>query len=369
MILKKEVCSIYLLINLVNKKVYVGQTWNKNLKDRMGRNGYGYSNSIKIFNAIKYYGVDNFEYSLLEIAFNQKDADIIENYWINFFNSKELGYNIKDGGSNGKHSLETIEKIRRTMLGKGPLSKETRDKISKAGKGVKKKAASKDRKDKYSTFMKKWHADNTHPMLGKNHSSEIKNRISLKLIGKKRSPESVRKGALKLIKIDKERDDEIIRMYKNSSIKMQEILEKFDCSLVYRVLYRNNIPLRGPLKNNGKKHSEETKAKMSASMKQAVIDRKNSELIQTNFLEEKSRKSKVDPKSIENIYFLYFSGASKNEMMKSHRGSKINRVLNKIGIFYKKDNKSRRKLSEQELKDAVLDAKKKFWGKHFDENK
>ena len=74
-----------------------------------------------------------------------------ESYWIKFHNSIEIGYNLRDGGSNGKlskevkdkislskigkkTSQETIEKIRKSMLLKYQTDTALRDKISMAVK-------------------------------------------------------------------------------------------------------------------------------------------------------------------------------------------------------------------------------------------
>src|ERR1700722_11690485 len=113
---QKGTCIIYLLTNLLNGKVYVGQTWMP-IELRMGKDGFNYSNSPYIFNAIKKYGCENFKYTVLETCQTQEIADKLEEQYMMQFNSRnlEIGYNLKEGGSAGKHSEETKIKIAETL--------------------------------------------------------------------------------------------------------------------------------------------------------------------------------------------------------------------------------------------------------------
>lgn len=93
--------KIYLHRNKINNKCYVGQTCRKYVKTRWFK-GKGYKCSAKFYNAIKKYGWDNFEHTILERnIFTLKEANIREKYWINYYNSIKNGYNIREGGNNG----------------------------------------------------------------------------------------------------------------------------------------------------------------------------------------------------------------------------------------------------------------------------
>ena len=59
--------------NLVNGKVYIGQTCD--LSERWRGSGKNYFNSIKFFNAIKKYGWDSFSHEVLYDSLNQEAAD------------------------------------------------------------------------------------------------------------------------------------------------------------------------------------------------------------------------------------------------------------------------------------------------------
>lgn len=104
---------IYIITNLINGKQYVGQTV-ETIKIRFNNHCAG-KNSV-ISKAIRKYGKKNFKVQELAIAYNQKQLDLSEGFYIKSFNTlSPNGYNIKeiiDG--KGRHSKETIEKIRKS---------------------------------------------------------------------------------------------------------------------------------------------------------------------------------------------------------------------------------------------------------------
>lgn len=269
-------CKIYLLTNKKNGKVYVGQTWNE-LKNRMGKTGEGYSNSPYLYHAIKYYGPEHFEYSLLDEADNQTDADRLEDEYIVKYNSRDLsiGYNLKQGGSHGKHSEETKKKISESLLAKEWSTEaiEARKAGGRAGGGIKKPPHTEEWKQENSIRTKEWHANNEHPMLGKNHTDEVKTKISssIKDIWDN-TPEVMantivarKEGKSGKPRMTSERETAIIAAYKEGKT-IAEIETQFTTgrSSIYRVLKRNNIEKTANYsKWEGKTHSDETKEKMS----------------------------------------------------------------------------------------------------------
>ena len=141
-------CCIYVHINKINGKLYIGQT-SKSPNDRW-RNGNGYKGCTYFYNAIKKYGWNNFEHIVLINNLSFEEANVIEEFLINKFNTTDInfGYNIRIGGLNS------------------PLSDEHKEKI-------------KENASKY------W--------LGKTKSDEVKRKISEKQLGKKYSKETNKK--------------------------------------------------------------------------------------------------------------------------------------------------------------------------------
>ena len=133
--------KIYKTTNLVNGKIYVGQTINKSKY---------YLGSGKLLHyAIKKYGRKNFKCETLCECETKKELDKMEQYWIKQLDStnKKIGYNIDPGGLGGvkrKLSEEHKQKISGTLKGRKAWNKdkkwpeEHKQKISKALKGKKK---------------------------------------------------------------------------------------------------------------------------------------------------------------------------------------------------------------------------------------
>ena len=101
---KEKICGIYMIKNLINGKVYIGQS--RGIKNRISRhksdlrkNKHGNSHLQFSWNK---YGIDNFEFSIVEECEveNLNDREI---FWINFYESvdKNKGYNQKTGGGVG----------------------------------------------------------------------------------------------------------------------------------------------------------------------------------------------------------------------------------------------------------------------------
>lgn len=263
--------KVYLLTNTINGKIYVGQTCME-LEDRMGRAGYGYSNSTYLFSAIKKYGYKNFKYELLAKCLDQSTVDYLEDYYIEQYNSRKnsIGYNLKSGGSAGKHSKETKIKIANTMKNKiwSQAAIEARAAAGRRRKGIKKGPKSEKIKEQVAQSMVNWHANNKHPMLGKVHSDETKAKMSIANSGRKHDPGSV-KARSKKLEMSEERQKQICDMYESGDT-VDSICKAIgtNTSGVYRVLFRHNVPKKGVNKHfTGKTHTEETKLKMAESKK------------------------------------------------------------------------------------------------------
>ncbi len=106
---------IYLIINLINGKKYVGQT-QRSVEERFKE--HARANSL-IGRAIRKYGKENFKLEILAKCENLDEANEHEKYFIKIFNCKmPNGYNLADGGNGRKgckHSKESRMLISTTL--------------------------------------------------------------------------------------------------------------------------------------------------------------------------------------------------------------------------------------------------------------
>ncbi len=142
---------IYKLTNKVNGKLYIGQTI-RDLDERLYWHFYSAKTgpTSYIHRAIRKYGIQSFECSVIDSTDTKETLDEKEVYWIKFLKTKAPdGYNMTDGGSGGStnkgkpHSKETIRKMSDQKKGdNNPFfgkrhSEETKRKMSNAQKGNK----------------------------------------------------------------------------------------------------------------------------------------------------------------------------------------------------------------------------------------
>jgi group I intron endonuclease len=126
--------KIYLIINLINNKKYVGQTcqtvkqrWSDHLQtDRT-------KNSFPLYHAIKKYGKDNFVISEIDYTEDIDEANRKEIYWGLFYDTlSPQGYSLRLGGRKTIHLSEEIKnRIRISNTGK-KISEEAKAKLKLA---------------------------------------------------------------------------------------------------------------------------------------------------------------------------------------------------------------------------------------------
>ena len=106
---------IYKIVNLINNKIYIGQT-TRNIQIRMREHiskAYDTKDNLYIHNAIRKYGENNFIIEIIEQIDNNL-LDEREQYWISYYNSynSENGYNLTHGGlGNQKTDWNLIYKL------------------------------------------------------------------------------------------------------------------------------------------------------------------------------------------------------------------------------------------------------------------
>lgn len=173
---------IYKVVNKTNGKVYIGQTI-RGLKTRKADHFFRYNDKdsstykYKFAKALRKYGFDNFEWSILYDNIKLSDLDKLEIDTIAKYNSFYNGYNSNTGGIGNhghKHSRGTKEKLSKLKKGK-KVSKETKAKISKSLSGV---SQSNERRKSQSIRM----TGKGNPFFGRYHSKKTKEKISKTII-------------------------------------------------------------------------------------------------------------------------------------------------------------------------------------------
>lgn len=139
---------IYQVKNKINCKIYIGQTIRKNINDRWNQHKRCKKDTVGnlLYNAYMKYGIQNFEYKLICICFDE-DCNKLEIEYIQKYNTLyPNGYNLQVGGGNHKLSEEIKNKIKQKKIG-----------IVNHNKG---KKMSEQQKNKLSKSLLNWHQNN-----------------------------------------------------------------------------------------------------------------------------------------------------------------------------------------------------------------
>ena len=224
-----------MITNLLNNKVYVGQTNNPLLRWSQHKSNAKYNrNQQVITRAMLKHGIDNFTFEVIASCRSQEDANKSEEIIITQYDSHnpDKGYNIDIGGNTSPRTPEVLQKI--------------------------------------SNSLKQHYETNLHHMKGKNLSEEWKNNIALSSIGKtgtnlgkkfsdswklKISKSQVGKDRKYKRRFSEDTEKEICQMYLQKR-SMYSLGKEFCChtSLISDILRRYNIEIRQSYcKNNTKK--------------------------------------------------------------------------------------------------------------------
>ena len=91
--------KVYKIVNVLNNKYYVGMT-KQDLIKRFSQHKQNAKNGkdTYLYNAIRKYGIDNFEIELICECSSKEECCLLE---IKFISENESGYNLAKGGEGG----------------------------------------------------------------------------------------------------------------------------------------------------------------------------------------------------------------------------------------------------------------------------
>lgn len=118
---KEDKPGIYKILNTINGKVYIGQSWHLNYRWYSHKS---HEHNIHLARAFNQYGIENFSYIIIEEFEPNESARSLMNERERFYiaqykaTNPMYGYNINEGGWDSKPSPETLEKLRSI---RGPL--------------------------------------------------------------------------------------------------------------------------------------------------------------------------------------------------------------------------------------------------------
>lgn len=177
---------IYLIKNLINNKVYIGQTI-RGIEQRWKEHVSGKKECQYFQYAIEKHKPENFDKQVICYANSLQELNILEEFWINFYNSRDrnVGYNIAKGGFNTQHSDETKKKISDSNKGR-IMSDEQKQHLSNIFTGVNNHTPASLEKIRQANL------GNTHSR-GRKLTEEHKAKMSLATKGKQISAERIEK--------------------------------------------------------------------------------------------------------------------------------------------------------------------------------
>ncbi|AGE57999.1 GIY-YIG catalytic domain-containing endonuclease [Paramecium bursaria Chlorella virus NW665.2] len=173
-----------------SRKAYIGQTI-RDIHERLKEHQLPSSGCRAIYNAIQKHGWENFDKEWYEVP--DEDLNFYEEMLVALLGTLAPGgYNLMEGGGNGRPSEETKEKLREANLGeKNPMfgkehTEETKEKMSEAQIG---KEHTEETKEK----LREANLGEKNPMFGKEHTEETKQKMSEAHVGKTLSEETKQK--------------------------------------------------------------------------------------------------------------------------------------------------------------------------------
>ena len=224
-------CCVYMHINKINGKMYIG--WTSQVpENRWGLNGckYDKKHHPAFYYAIKKYGWDNFEHIIFQDKLSENDAKLLEVELIALYKTnisrcgdEAMGYNMTDGGdgcTGYQHTETSKQKMSESHIGMS-VTEDVRKRISEKLTG---KIVSEETRNKLSIATKESMTDDRKQYLreinlGRQHTQDAKDKMRDCKVGKPLSREHKQKlsecSGVKREVVQLEKDGKWIAEYKS----------------------------------------------------------------------------------------------------------------------------------------------------------
>lgn|SRR3990167_3047436 len=213
---------VYLITNLVNGKVYVGQT-TRSLRIRWGQHKLAARKHPETYLhfAINKYGESMFSVSIVATAQSSEELDCLEKRWIlmRSANHRDYGYNMTAGGDGSSNVSEESKQKRIAKMRGRTLSPEHRKKLSDALRGRPQSMSHRE------ALKRAWKP--------RNHTPEGRERQRLAVTGRKVSGEqlaNMRAAAKRRVYTP-----ELRAIYREAGFKSQAVLKARGRKLFHKI--------------------------------------------------------------------------------------------------------------------------------------
>ena len=211
---------IYRVTNMVNGKVYIGQT--RNLSRRWGDHKRA-GCDFHFHRAIRKHGAENFKFEVIDECLSSHEADLQEVYFIkeSCSHRSEYGYNKTLGGTSIVGFSDESIAARRGR----EVSLETRKKLAEASRGFRHSEETKDLLRKKATGRKVTEETKrklAESGLGRKQSEETRRKKSAALKGRKFSPETIER--LRAASLKRPPHTDLMIVHPSDRVKIVELL-------------------------------------------------------------------------------------------------------------------------------------------------
>lgn len=108
---------IYKFTHIDTGRCYIGQTIQKPEKRKWEHicDTRDSNKTYHFHNALRKYGVNSFIFEIIDKALSLEELNKLEEFYIDKFNSINNGFNIRRGGNNKTHNIESIKRMRESQ--------------------------------------------------------------------------------------------------------------------------------------------------------------------------------------------------------------------------------------------------------------